>query len=114
MRMARRDRVTAYFGESDQPDRLKAITRHHPGAQGSEYLSTSFHGVVWGISHGGFPAFQVGVGILLFLAAIRLAWAAFSLPGSRIRTVGVLGAVAVLGRGSTARRSWTSTRTSAR
>ena len=45
----------------------------------------------------GFPAFQVGVGILLFLAAIRLAWAAFSLPGSRIRTVGVLGAVAVLG-----------------
>ncbi len=47
----------------------------------------------------GFPAFQVGVGILRFLAAIRLAWAAFSLPGSRIRTVGVLGAVAVLGAG---------------
>ena len=47
----------------------------------------------------GFAAFQVGVGILLFLAAIRLAWAAFSLPGSRNRTVGVLGAVAVLGAG---------------
>lgn len=76
-----------------------AITRHHPGARGSDYFGRAFQSVLWAVSHGGFLAFHVGLGLLLFLASLRLAAAVFGVPGSGVRTVGVLGAVSVLAAG---------------
>src|SRR5487761_651347 len=75
------------------------ITRHHPGTHGSDYFSRAFQSVLWAISHGGLLAFHVGVGILLFLGSVRLAVATFTAHGPRVRTAGVLGALAVLGAG---------------
>jgi hypothetical protein len=51
---------------------------------------------VWGISHGGFLAFHAGLGIVLVLGSIRFAVATFYAPQIRVRTVGTVGAVAVL------------------
>lgn len=75
------------------------ITRHHPGTSGSDFFSRAFQSVVWGISHGGFLAFHVGLGILIFITSLRLAVAVFQVPQARVRTVGVLGAVSVLAAG---------------
>ena len=76
-----------------------SLTRHHPGATGSNYFSQSVQSVVWGLSHGGLLPFHVGLGMLIFLASVRLAVAAFLAPQLGLRSVAVVGAVAVLAAG---------------
>ncbi|MGC2192542.1 MAG: hypothetical protein WA751_09445 [Candidatus Dormiibacterota bacterium] len=73
-----------------------SISRHHPGASGSDFLVRAFQSVIWGISHGGYLALHAGLGIVLVLGSIGFALAAFAVSQPRIRTAAVVGAVAVL------------------
>lgn len=72
------------------------ISRHHPGASGSDYFVRAYQSVVWGLTQGGVLAFRIGLGIVLLLGSIRLAVATLAVAQPRVRTVGVAGSLAVL------------------
>jgi hypothetical protein len=56
------------------------IPTHHPGTHSSNYLSGSFHSVVWALGHGALAlALHAAVGLALVLMAIAVAVRAFRL-----------------------------------
>ncbi|MGH7698876.1 MAG: hypothetical protein ACRENV_09415 [Candidatus Dormibacteria bacterium] len=76
-----------------------AISRHHPGASGSDYFSRSLSSVVWGLTHFGLLAFHIGLGLVLFLGSVRLVVAALQAPALRLRIFSIVGALAVVAAG---------------
>ncbi len=76
-----------------------ALPRRHPGSSGSDYFLRAFQSVLWGLSHGNLLAAHAGLGLLIFLAALRLVLAAFRAPGQGLRAISVLGLLAVLAAG---------------
>ncbi|MGH7642296.1 MAG: hypothetical protein ACRENX_04665 [Candidatus Dormibacteria bacterium] len=73
------------------------ISRHHPGSSGDDFFERSFQSVWWGLTHGGYVAFHAGLGIVLVLSSIRLAVTTFTVSQPRVRAVGVVEALAILG-----------------
>jgi hypothetical protein len=76
-----------------------AIPKSHPGTSGPDYFSRAYQSVLWGLSHGGLLAAHAGLGILILLAALRLARATFRAPSRGLRAISVLGLLAVLAAG---------------
>ncbi|HZS93257.1 MAG TPA: hypothetical protein VFA78_00530 [Chloroflexota bacterium] len=76
------------------------ITRHHPGANPSEFFSGAFHSVVWAVS--GAPILLILhaiLGLLLVLTSIGIVIAAFRAASTGIRVLAVLGFLMILGAG---------------
>jgi hypothetical protein len=76
-----------------------AIPHHHPGSAGSEYFGRAWQSLLWGISHGGLLAAHLSLGILILLGSLTLAALAFRVPNSGLRSVTVLGVLAVVAAG---------------
>jgi hypothetical protein len=76
------------------------IPAHHPGAHPSDYLSGSFHSVVWSISHGALAlAVHAALGLALVVMVIGVAVRAVRLRRGAIRALSVLGGLLVIGAG---------------
>jgi hypothetical protein len=74
------------------------VPTHHPGAHPTNYLSGSFHSVVWAIGHGAIAlAFHGALGLALILMAITVAVRAVTMRTGRVAVSSVLGALLVIG-----------------
>ncbi len=73
---------------------------HHPGAHPSDYLSGSFHSVVWAIAHGSVAlAVHAALGLALAVMVISIAVRAAGLRRRTITAWSVLGGLFVIGAG---------------
>jgi hypothetical protein len=73
---------------------------HHPGAHPSDYLSGSFHSVVWAIAHGPVAlAVHAAFGLALAVMVISVAVRAVRLRRRSIATWSVLAGLLVIGAG---------------
>ncbi len=76
------------------------VPSHHPGAHPSDYLSGSFHSVVWAISHGALAlAVHAALGLALALMVIGVAVRAVRLRQGMVTALSVLGGLLVIGAG---------------
>jgi hypothetical protein len=72
----------------------------HPGARASNYLSGSFHSVVWAISHGAAAlAVHASLGVALVVVVTGVGIGALRLRMRRIRIWTVLAGLLVIGAG---------------
>ena len=76
------------------------VPAHHPGAHPSDYLSGSFHSVIWAISHGSLAlAVHTALGLALALMVVSVAVRAVRLRQGMITALSVLGGLFVIGAG---------------
>jgi len=76
------------------------ITRHHPGANPSEFFSGAAKSVFWAISQA--PVLLILhaiLGLLLAVNSIVILVAAFRLPSTAVRVLAALGALGIIGAG---------------
>lgn len=77
-----------------------SIPKHHSGANPSNYLTGSFHSVLWSIVHGTSSlVIHAVLGILLVLMSISIVVKAFSLRSTSITIWSVLGLLFIVGAG---------------
>ena len=76
------------------------VPASHPGAHPSDYLSGSFHSVVWAISHGA-PALAVhaALGLALAVMVIGVSVRAVRLRRGTVTALSVVGGLLVIGAG---------------
>jgi hypothetical protein len=76
------------------------IPSNHPGTSSANYLSGSFHSVVWAVSHGALAlAIHAAVGMALVVVATGVAVRALKLRRRAVTTCCVLAALLIIGAG---------------
>jgi hypothetical protein len=76
------------------------IPAHHPGAHPSNYLSGSYHSVIWAIGHGAMAlAIHASLGLALFVMTVSVAFRAVRVRRRSVSVWAVLAALFVIGAG---------------
>jgi hypothetical protein len=76
------------------------VPASHPGAHPSDYLSGSFHSVVWAISHGALAlAVHAALGLALAVMVIGVSVRAVRLRRGNVTALSVVGGLLVIGAG---------------
>lgn len=76
------------------------IPAHHPGAHPTNYLSGSYHSVIWAIGHGAVAlAVHASLGLALFVMTVTVAIRALAVRRRWVSVWAVLAALLVIGAG---------------